>query len=49
MKTTSINHFEILKILLEEEHSKRQSDLIIEFIGDDAQKLDALAKHFLGN
>jgi len=49
MKTTSINHFETLKILLEEEHSKRQSDLIIEFIGDDAQKLDALAKHFLGN
>ena len=47
MKTTSINHFETLKILLEEEHSKRQSDLIIEFIGNDPQKLNTLAKHFL--
>jgi len=34
---------------LEEEHSKRQSDLIIEFIGNDPQKLNTLAKHFLGD
>jgi len=49
MPEVSLDYFETLKILLEEEHSKRQRDFIIDFIGGDEYKLAALVKHFLGN
>ncbi len=46
MKT---NYFEELETLLLEEHSKVQRDLIINYIGEDQEKLNALAYHFLGD
>lgn len=46
---SSLSHFETIRILLEEEHSKRQNDLIIEYVGQNIQKLEALIQHFLGD